>query len=473
MKLKMEGLSGIAICFLIAIITTISVVIKNPSAMFVLCMLVFTLTFIEILKNYKKNICIVCFYISIFTFLIGGELLQKLGLAEKTYSFAENIECHAYFSILLSISVLFIAYTLSSALLNEGYLTTIHIDDGLITPVSSYRKVSLFLFYSLSIFKVITLVPAIIFTATFGYSNYYIEYSFNGPDFLLKLANMSTVCFFVYLATMPTKKEVKIPLLLYLMLSGLTLFIGYRNEFVVNVLFIIIYIINRDLISPTGEYWVKKKHIIVLIISVPIMLSILYGISRMRIHIDNENGFDLFAGVIDFFNQQGFSINIIKWERELHDNMPLKLYSIGQTIDFFTSGNVFSKLLFSIEAYSGQTVERALNGNQLSYYLTYIKFPWDYSMGYGVGSSFIAEAFHDLGYFGIALFSSIYGIVMSQYKRFFNKNVWVTACFYIAITELLMAPRGYSDSFFAQILNLTNLEVFLIIYLTARLLSKR
>lgn len=94
-------------------------------------------------------------------------------------------------------------------------------------------------------------------------------------------------------------------------------------------------------------------------------------------------------------------------------------------------------------------------------------------MGYGVGSSYIAEAFHDLGYFGIAIFSSIYGIIMSIYKKYLYKNVWVTACFCIAITELLMAPRGYADAFFAQILNFTNIEAFLIIYLISKVLKNK
>lgn len=472
MKLRI-GVSQIIICVISAMILIVSLAVNKPSSMFFLCMLVFVITLVELLKNYKNNICIICFYFSLFTFLLGGELLQQLGITEKNYVFSESVDCHAFFCILLSIASLFITYIISSHSLKGNFVEANNVRNGMSTSIFYYRKISLALFYLLSIFKVITIGSAVAFTATFGYSNYYTEYSFNGPSFILKLSNMSITCFFVYLATMPTKKEIKLPLLLYLILSGLTLLVGYRNEFVVSTLFIIIYLITRDLTSTNGENWINRKYIIAIIVFTPLLISFLYSMSRTRINIDNENGLNILTGMIDFFDQQGFSINIIKWERELHDSIPSKPYSIGQTIDFFTSGNAISQLLFSTEAYRGQTVERALNGNQLSYYLSYMKFPWDYSMGYGVGSSYIAEAFHDLGYFGIAIFSSIYGIIMSIYKKYLYKNIWVTACFYIAITELLMAPRGYADSFFAQILNLTNIEVFLIIYLISKALKRK
>lgn len=471
MKISMGDLPKIVICFIVVVIAVISIVVSKPSVVFALCIIVYTITFVELLRDYKENICIICFYFSLFTFLLGSELFQQIGLSEKQYFFTESIDLHAYFSILLSIVFLFIAYTISSLSTNENSIVNYE-KESLNRTYATYRKISRILFYILSVFKVVTIASSIVFTAIVGYSSYYIEYNFNGPGFVLKLSDMSTICFFVFLATMPEKKEIKCPLILFIILSGATLFIGYRNEFVVNILFIIIYVVTRDLVDVNGEHWIKKKYVVCLLIITPIMISVLYSISQIRVSDDGDNKFYLIGGVIDFFYQQGFSINIIKWEREFHDSMPENLYSIGQTIDFFKNGNVFSQLIFSIEPYYGQTVERALNGNQLSYYLSYMKFPWDYSMGYGVGSSYIAEAFHDFGYFGIAVFSSIYGIVMSRYKKYLTKNVWITTCFYIAITELLMAPRGYADAFFAQILNLTNIETFLIIIIISRLLRR-
>ena len=229
MKLKI-GVSQIIIYFIIVMIIIVSLAVNKSSNMFFLCMLTFVITFAELVKNYKKNICIICFYFSVFTFLLGGELLQQLGITERKYFFSESVDCHAFFCILISIAFLFISYTISSQSFNGDFLEANIARNGIGSFNFSYRKISLVLFYSLSIFKAITIVSAIAFTTRFGYSNYYTEYSFNGPSFILKLSNMSTTCFFVYLATMPTKKEIKAPLLLYLILSGLTLFVGYRNE---------------------------------------------------------------------------------------------------------------------------------------------------------------------------------------------------------------------------------------------------
>ena len=345
----------------------------------------------------------------------------------------------------------------------EGNLVT-----SLPPNTKSIRLISLVFFNITLVFKLIVNASIVVFVRANGYYGFYTDYSFPGPTFMLKLATMCTAAFYIFLGTFPSKKECRLPVIMYLGATMITILSGRRNDIITAVLLIFIYYCFRNIMYSNHEVWVSRKVVYVLILLAPVLLSILNSISAQRTGKTNTLMISYFEGLINFFYIQGFSINVIKWARQLQDSIPDKFYSFGQLIDFFTTGNFISRLLFNFKSFSGQTAERALEGNRMSYLLTYLVFPARYAQGYGVGSSYIAEAFHDFGYAGVAAVNSLYGYLLAKYNYINYKNPFIFAISFLMMEGLIMAPRSYADAFIGNILDFSNIEVFLAIWLIAK-----
>lgn len=448
-----------------------SIVINNKFTFFG-ALLIFAAGFFFLFKNMNHNVFIIAFLISFFTFLMGSEAICLFGWKENKYLFSQKIDTHAYTAIVISLMFLFLSYIITYAYLRKRY-PIVRGKEALSMRLITIRKVSLFVFYFLVIFKIIVNLSEVLFVRSFGYSNLYSDYYFQGPGFFIKLADMCTTSFYVFLGTLPTKKECKFPVILYIGINLITIFSGRRNDLIVTMLLIFIYYCMRNIMHSGNEVWVSRKCLLVLIILSPLALSILSAISSIRAGIQDNIVVSYFTGIKDFFYQQGFSINIIKWEKLLEESIPDKIYSLGQTYEFFTNGNIVSRLLFDFQTYSGQTVERALEGHRMSYLLSYLVFPWSYVNGYGVGSCYIAEAYHDFGYLGVAIFNSIYGFLFAKFNYIKYRGPFFMAIAFLMMQSLLMAPRAYADGFIGSVLDFSNIEILLVIWLASKYFFKR
>ncbi|MDD6640100.1 MAG: O-antigen polysaccharide polymerase Wzy family protein [Erysipelotrichaceae bacterium] len=444
----------------------------NNSISFFLAVIVFFVGFVYFLKDMNQNVFILVFLISFFTFLLGNEAICLLGIKVNKYYFPSEVNYHAYLTILVSLIFLFMSYLFMNSYLRKRYNNVIQLEEQLIS-ISSVKSVSRIVFYSLLVFRIVVNLSEVIFTRTFSYSSLYTEYYFQGPGFFIKLADMSTIAFFVFLGTMPTKRECRVPVALFIGVNLITIFSGRRNDLIIALLIIIAYFCFRNVMYSFNEVWISKKQLIIMIIIAPIILGGLYMISSLREGNEGNGVLSYFDGITEFFYQQGFSINIIKWEKYLESSIPERLYSLGQTYEFFTTNNFISRLLFDFQSFSGQTVERALEGHRLSYLLSYLVFPWSYSQGYGVGSSYIAEAYHDFGYIGVAIFNTIYGCLFANFNYLKYRGPFFTAISLIMMQELLMAPRSYADAFIGRILDFSTIEILLVIWLISRYLNRR
>lgn len=467
MKLVLRKKDVILIA-IIMLLTLLSFMFDNRVILF-LGLTVFVIEFVYLFKEYGQNMSIIVFMISFFTFLLGYELLIFVGVKDAQYSFAEIVDVKTYRCILISLMTLFIAYLLTDRQSDRiSGRTAIQYDSP---RYRSVRSVSLFFFYAFFVFRLIVRITEFIYIQATGYSGFYGTYTFSGPAIILKLSSMLEICFYVFLATMPSKRQCRLPMGLYFLTTVISLASGIRNEFVVILLIYIFYFALRNSVNSGGEKWYGKKQLLFIIVMVPVLLTGMYAVSFTR--KGEMHDFNIFSGVIDFIYQQGYSINVIKWTQELMDSIPDRLYSLGQLYEYFTDGNFISRLIFSFDTFTGQTAERALEGHRLSYFLTYAKFPWDYSMGYGVGGSFIAEAFHDFGYAGVAAFSTIYGFVLSKMKYMQRLNIWMGACAFIMLDQIIMAPRSYADSFISRVLDFSNIEILLLIYFISNFIYRR
>ena len=454
-------------------IGTVGIAINNTST-FYAGLIIFIIGVVHFVKDIDQNVFILVFMISFFTFLLGSEASILMGLKANKYFFIQEINYHAYKTLLVSLLFLFLSYVLTSIYLRKQ---NSNLDNRSFEELSAtivpIRRVSLYAFYFLLLFKIAVNLSEVSFSRAFSYSSLYTDYSFQGPGIILKLATMCTTAFFVYLGTLPTKRECRIPVILYICANAIIIFSGRRNDLIIAILLVFAYYCFRNIMYNCGDVWVSKRQIAVLVLLAPLLLSGLYAVSSLRSGNRGDVALSYLNGIVDFFYQQGFSINIIKWEKSLEGSIPDKIYSLGQTYEFFTTKNFFSRFLFDFQSYDGQTVERALQGHRLSHLLSYLVFPWSYSQGYGVGSCYIAEAYHDFGYFGVAAINSVYGCLFAKFNDTKYSNPIIIAISFIMMQELLFAPRSYADAFIGTVLDFSNIEILVLIWIVSRCLYNR
>lgn len=447
-------------------------IMLNDKSSFFCTLIIFVIGFVFLLRNLEHNVFMLAFLISFFTFLLGSEAIWLMGWEDNKYLFPQEVNNHAYVSITISVMFLFLSYISTNSYLRKKHPVATN-ETVLSGRVLSIRKVSLFFYCGLVVFKIIINLSELIFVSTFGYSNLYSDYNFQGPSFFIKLADMCTLSFFVFLGTLPSKKECKIPVLLYLCVTAITIFTGRRNDLITTLLLVFAYYCIRNKMNSGNEAWISRKKIYIFIILTPLLLSLLATFTKLRSGDQDNITLSYFKGIVDFFSQQGFSINIIKWEKSLENSIPNKFYSLGQTYEFFTTRNFISRALFDFKRFSGQTVERALEGHRLSYLLSYLVFPWSYAHGYGVGSCYIAEAYHDFGYVGIAIVNCIYGWLFANFNYTKYRGPIYMGISLLMMQSLLMAPRAYADSFIGRVLDFSNIEILLLIWLISKHVNQR
>ena len=138
----------------------------------------------------------------------------------------------------------------------------------------------------------------------------------------------------------------------------------------------------------------------------------------------------------------------------------------------FLQKNFIARLL-GVKSYSGNTVDNALNGNSLAHALSYYLYGNNYLNGRGIGSCYIAEAYHDFKYVGVFLVNYVYGIVLNRFFDFENKGIYTGAISLILLDSLLHAPRGSADGFVSDIVDFTTWGTFIIVFIIAKALVGR
>lgn len=444
--------------------------ILNNSTTFFLAFTVFVAAVIYLARDLSRNVFILAFLVSFFTFLLGGEAIMLLGLQANRYSFTQEADNHAYVAVLVSLVFLLLSYVVVNMYLPERYGTR-KSPTGMPPNTPSIRRVSLIFFYSTLVFKLIVNLSMVMYARANSYFDVYTDYEFQGPGFFVKLATMSTAAFYIFLGTFPSKKECRLPVFMYLCVTMLTIVSGRRNDTITALLILFVYYCFRNIMYSGSQVWVPRKLVYALVLVSPLLLSVLYSITALR--SGNSDGLmvSYFGGMLNFFYQQGFSINVIKWAKQLEASIPDRWYSLSQLYDFFTTRNFISRLLFNFKIYSGQTAERALEGHRMSYLLTYLVFPESYLQGYGVGSCYIAEAYHDFGYAGVAAVNSLYGYLLARFNYINYRNPFMIAISFLMMQGLIMAPRSYADAFIGNLLDFSNIEIFLAIWLIAKYLD--
>lgn len=453
-------------CFII--IFSFILFILIPQVRILLIFIVWLSIFFEAWRKIRERVVLFSFCMTFFTFLLGRLVLPLFASLQPDYhenmsGFNDDLWNFTYYSLFISLVFVYFGFILGEkSASKELYLRK----DQNFNYIAIIRSLSKKLVYLSFIFKLLTTVEIIWYVYNNGYLALYLEPPHTLPYVVYKMADLFTLSVYIFMATMPNKKESRFVLALYLLDSVLSIFTGRRGTFMFAALVLFIYMYIRNSISP-NEGWITNRMKRIGIAAVPFVLIGMYfiGFVRAEAELDDSGASN---ALLSFFYSQGGSVQLIGLTKESIDKLPNgQCYLLGPILHIFDGTTIGNILGF--KSYEPQSPALAMHGDSLGDYLTYRYNPTRYLSGGGYGSCYIAEAYADLGIIGIALVSYVLGWLLSRFKLWMLSNVWLSTLSFYMLFGILHAPRGQAFSFLKEMLTPTTIIImFLIHYYATR-----
>lgn len=446
--------------------------------LFSIC-LIFINNIIYCIKEFYERIIFLAFNITFFIFLIGRLLIKRLTSYEDIYNnFSKygldfkdnNIALHIFIALFVSLLFLFLGYYLFRKKFDENNnIKLFGVKGRNVENRNKIAVVSKLIFYLTYVCGVMVFIDKARYVSSMGYSELYSSYSSSLPSFVVKISEMITIALFVYLGTLPSKRKLIIPMLLYIFLGGLSLVTGQRSNFVLNIMIVLLYLYLRNL-TDKDEKWFGKKETIAIALALPVLIIVLNTVAYIRTG-EKQSQTSASYMISDFVYKQGVSVNLIGYAETLDEQLPSdKNYTFGRLIDFIQE-NAITQLFFDFPIYKSNTVESATYGNSFADSVSYILSPSRYVKGWGYGSCYIAEMYRDFGYIGIIIGNFILGAILASMNRLFKSGP-ILAGFALSMVRLLLySPRDTATSFLVTSFSIVNVLTVVIILIGVKLLS--
>ncbi len=450
------------------VIITIWALLMECNPLFTFLFLLWINMMLYCLNNINNRILLFCFGISCFVFLIGRDTLENFIAHEIETPFANSINNHAYYSIILALLGTWITFALFNQKNALQYLKK-NVDHSEHSYYYYVRICSKWCFIFTYPFAILLNIGISIFIARYGYYSYYTDLSgiMDSSPILYLLSKIEITmpaAFAIYISTLPSKKEFKglaIPYLIYLII---TLGCGQRGTFLLGILLFIIFLMYMQQLQP-NIIWIKKSHIRTLIVTIPLIAIGSTFYNNLRFEKSNSE-LSAVNGFTDFFYNQGVSINIIKRAYEYESSIPKQ--KDFYTFEFLHSG--IPARIVGNEVYHGNTIEHATKGGSFIHALGYTMMGKMYLAGGGTGSSYIAELYYDFGYLGIFLGSCLYGYIFTLINNLKSNSLFSRSLIFIVITQLLWAPRASYSAFLSFIFAPTTIALLVFVFAGAQIL---
>lgn len=458
----------------IMLIALLALFFVMPEWQTVLTLLMWVVVIVFCLQQIKERFLLLLFEATIFTFLMTRLILPDLFstgyIAEDVDGTIRMFDADTLRFIYTTLAISICGVYLGFAIIPAQEESTIRLYDTSTEYVSSIRRMSKWLSYLCSLFYAAIIVEKGLFVIHNGYFELYADFESNLPTVIHKLSSLYIALFSVFLATFPTKQEARRPILLYLLIATLSLMTGSRTMFMLALVFVLFYYCLRNIVTPE-EQWLSRKAIIAIVIALPVILGGMFLLAFVRTESEVAAGslIDIF---INFFYQQGVSAQVIGLTYELQDLLDDgRIFSFGQIIDNFNKNFIYQLMGKAVE-YRQQTPEMALYGHSLGNTLTYYVKYKSFISGGGLGTSYIAEVWHDFGYIGLLLWNMMYGVIFAKFYQWVQKGLWPCAFGLIMIPDIIYAPRGQASAFLNIFMSVTILVVFYIIHALAKHYTK-
>lgn len=407
----------------------------------------------------KKRTSFLLFIVCIFVFLIG----RNVSLLLQTGSWMEEYSVEQYTHLLVCLYLTLICILVGYMYTSELKLKkddSANIGGDTLAYQRKFFKVIMYVVVPIYLYY---LLQRVVFVQTYSYLEYYNSFEYSSV-ILFSISNqLLYISFLGFLMTLPPKNEATKLVLIFLLLSVLNWFTGQRNITLLNIMIIVWYYAKRD-VTGQKDLWLGKFEKTLLIVAIPCIISVSFYYSYWRLG-EVAQDISFIDSIFEFFIQQGNSNNIIIYSQTLKDQLPEPhwRYFFTPLIGLFAQNKIVLSLGFS-QSLKAYTLDYAMYGYNLGSTLSYILLGQGYLDGMGIGSSYIAEAYLSLGYWGLGCYSLFLGFFLKKIENLL-KAPWVFGIIgLLCFRSLLITPREVALSWIIPGVNFTNILFLLIFY---------
>lgn len=446
-----------------------------PNVAFTAILMLFIGIVIYSISMKERALLMLFFLITFFVFLLGKYAV--LMITGQIWWDSLEIINHTLLCLYISLFCVFGGFYFSKTFSKQKKYNNKQTSNNFYNVNENIIKVIKMLFFCTISFKLISVLEKVIFVQNNSYLSLYTEYKSRLPYLFTKVAEANTFIFYTLLSTMPSKSTLKIPAILFLCVSILSMFSGVRGSAIVPALIVIMYYTYREICHRRTygvKYkWIKKRYICVAVVFMPFVISLLNAYNFIRSGISIEH-FNFFTEFIDFFKNQGGSVEVIGYVKKYENSLPSTniSYLFGPIISFLKYGFIGS--LFrdgKHELYD--LVNVAMYGNNLGATITYLVMPQMYLNGVGLGTQYIAEAYADFSYIGVALYNLFLGYILYIFN-FNQSNKWyLNAIIFSIYSNILTMPRNFALSWAASFVSILHWGIILFIIIFSKILNNK
>lgn len=435
--------------------------------------------------EFQKNILLIMFQLTFFLFLISGVFIQTFNQENYFTMFNSSVIAETMICYWMAASSMWIYIWLHSRIRIKNFSRENITDERQIGTIScsgyqfngALQKISKWMFYICSVAYAANIADKVVFRFTHTLQAYYAGYVSSLPTLIVKLGDCFLISFMLFLATKPSKKRALFPIVIYVLLSLMTLLYGVRNVFVLNIMFLIIYGTTRNL--DNKEKWITRKMVNIGIVFLPVSIILLQAFDAIR----RNAGFsidllgELFSWdlVKEFFISQSVSSKILPnaiINMDVLGGQPVP-YTFGTLYTYLTQ-NMLVRFFTGQAAYTANSVEGAFQSGNLGSRLAYEMYEETYLTGTGMGGCFVADLYVDFSYIGIIIGTIILMMFINILsKGYFTASPYKDAFMFVGWRWILYTPRDSYFSWAMQAFSFMNIIYVIAVYLLVSEIARR
>lgn len=393
----------------------------------------------------------------------------------------ELLEAASYRSLYLSFQILaislltvYLSYRAAGSLFRRKEVSLARegarsILDNPTVPI--IRQLSKWVMYVSSLASFFSLANTILFVLRNGYLTSFTETA-GVPSIISRLSLLFAPSFAVFLATMPSAKQLRLPMCVYGVYMLASLFTGRRNIIVCEIFMLALYFVLRDNLLPKGKRVLTGRLVALVCVLGVGGVYLLQMVAYLRSGLQNTSS-SLLGTLISFVDSQGASFRVVVKTVDYLDHFdPSSSWRfLLFPLELFFNNNIITRTLFNTTPIEiVQTAEFAQNTNNYAHVLTYLVNSSKYLRGEGFGTSYVGEAYVAFGIAGVIAISILIGVAFRFFATLLARPWPVAALGLLAVKSFVYIPRSYALGWVTDVFNITYLCYILGLYLAAQLL---
>lgn len=398
--------------------------------------------------NFRQNVIFIVLQMTFFLFLIGGPLFSSLRGAVFFTAMADETITQTMSCYWISVFAMWL-YQFVRSLSHQEPVSPIAITEDEVYRYDKIRLVSKWAFYIAAAANCLVSLDTILYRQTHSLLTYYADFATRLPGIVEKISDCYLIAFCLFLATKPSKQEFRLPCVIFIGISALTLLYGVRNAFMLNFVFLFVYLVSR---SSREDSWFSGMHFAGIVVFTPILIVLMQAFDAFRrdagFHLSQL--FELFSFDLigDFLVDQSVSSLILPnavTYSFLLQGQPVP-YSFG-TLYNYVRWNRLVRLFTGEAPFIANSVQAATEGANLGCRLSYYLSPNSFLNGVGMGSAFVAELYVDFSYIGVFIGTLLLCWFIQKFSQMMNsRSPYLCAIALVAIRWIAYIPR---DSYFS------------------------